>query len=275
MPQARAGSLSPRRRKRSRRGWDPLLRAIRRRRRQAQANWRRATWPLRLGVGAIVLIAVWAPLNIAYQVIRKPSELLAPFSDLLLKTPPETWHDYAPLFRRYATATITPELLAALAQVESAGDPVATTYWHWRFSVNPFAIYRPASSSVGMFQMTDGAFAEARNYCVHDHHLATDCTHGLFYSRVFPGDAIELTVAYLDRKLSAILGKYRHGTVTPQQRDHLAAMIHLCGTGPAEEYAQRGFRLAPGKHCGDQDVAAYLARVAGVERRFLELAKAE
>jgi len=34
-----------------------------------------------------------------------------------------------PLFNEYSTATITPDLLAALAQVESAGNPVARTYW--------------------------------------------------------------------------------------------------------------------------------------------------
>jgi hypothetical protein len=31
----------------------------------------------------------------------------------------------------------------------------------WRLTWNLFAIYQPASSSVGMFQMTDAAFAEA------------------------------------------------------------------------------------------------------------------
>jgi len=33
------------------------------------------------------------------------------------------------VFREYSTAAITPELLAALAQVEGAGNPLARTYW--------------------------------------------------------------------------------------------------------------------------------------------------
>jgi hypothetical protein len=41
-------------------------------------------------------------------------------------------------------STITPELLAALAQVDSSGNPVDRTYWRWRWSFNPFAIYRRA-----------------------------------------------------------------------------------------------------------------------------------
>ena len=65
-----------------------------------------------------------------------------------------------------STSTITPELLAALAQVESAGNPVARTYWRWQLAWNPFAVYQPASSAVGLLQMTDGAYAEAARYCI-------------------------------------------------------------------------------------------------------------
>ena len=82
------------------------------------------------------------------------------------KKPAQTWQQYAPLFREYSTAAITPELLAALAQVESAGNPLASTYWRWSLTWNPFTVYEPASSAVGMYQMTDAAFAEARRYCI-------------------------------------------------------------------------------------------------------------
>jgi len=94
--------------------------------------------------------------------------------------PAETWRQYAPLFREYSTAAISPELLAALAQVEGAGNPVASTYWRWRLTWDPFAIYQPASSSVGMYQMTDAAFAEARDYCIRDHIVVED---GCFANR--------------------------------------------------------------------------------------------
>ena len=57
---------------------------------------------------------------------------------------------------------MTPELLAALAQVEGAGNPVARTYWRWRLSWNPLELYRPASSAVGMYQITDATFQEAK-----------------------------------------------------------------------------------------------------------------
>jgi len=64
-----------------------------------------------------------------YQVLRKPTEVFAPVSGEFNKKPIETWRQYAPLFREYSTSSISPELLAALAQVESTGNPVASTYW--------------------------------------------------------------------------------------------------------------------------------------------------
>ena len=103
--------------------------------------------------GALALLALWWPVNWLVQVARKPTELFFPVSATLNKTPAETWRQYAPVFRAHATAVMTPELLAALAQVEGAGNPVARTYWRWQAGWNPFEVYRPASSAVGMYQM--------------------------------------------------------------------------------------------------------------------------
>ena len=212
---------------------------------------------------AAIALALWAPINLVYQVAQKPSELLAPLSGRLIKTPEETWQSYAPLFRHYATANVAPELLAALAQAESAGNPVATTYWRWRFSFNPLSIYRPASSSVGMYQMTDAAYAEARR------------SRDGAYWRFLPSDAIELTAIYLDRQLTALLAKRHPASLTQQQKDDLAAVVHLCGPGPAASYLRHGFHLATGERCGDQDIAAYVARVNSFERQFRRLGQAD
>ena len=130
--------------------------------------------PIQVLVGAVVILAVWAVLNGVVQVIRKPTEMFFPVSGTLAKAPPETWRQYGPLFRKHSTAVITPELLAALAQVEGAGDPVARTYWRWRLTWNPLELYRPASSAVGMYQITNAMFAEAKRYCIHDHVVVED-----------------------------------------------------------------------------------------------------
>ena len=103
---------------------------------------------------------------------RKPS-VFFPVSGSLSRIPAQTWREHGPLFETHSTAAIH----RARGQVESSGNPVARTYWRWRFSWNPFEAYRPASSAVGMFQMTDGTFAEARRYCIHDHVVVEDGPH--------------------------------------------------------------------------------------------------
>jgi hypothetical protein len=263
---------------RRRGGWAGVREALRGWGRRGRAAWRRlgaAPRLLRVIILAAVLVAALAAANFVYQVARKPSEILFPVSGALNKAPAETWRQYAPLFREYATATITPELLAALAQAEGAGNPVARTYWRWQLTWHPFAIYKPASSAVGMYQMTDAAFDEARRYCIRRHAVAAEgCWLTGLHTRILPSHAIELTAIYLDRGVAAILAEYS-GTARPQQRQDLAAVLHLCGAGPARAFARRGFHLPSGERCGDHAVAAYLAEVNALKVRFARLAREE
>jgi hypothetical protein len=231
---------------------------------------------IRVLVGAIALVVAWSAVNWAYQVIRKPTELFFPVSGALAKAPPETWRQYGPLFRAHSTSVMTPELLAALAQVEGAGNPVARTYWRWRLAWNPLEWYQPASSAVGMYQMTDATFREAKHYCIHDHVVVEDgpwhdvrsCWFNSLYTRVVPSHAVELTAALLDRSVASTMARHRIGAATPQQKQDLAAVIHLCGAGPGDAYARRGFRLTAGQRCGDHDVGGYLAQVNAMKRQF-------
>jgi hypothetical protein len=237
---------------------------------------------IRLLVVAILLVALWSGVNSMYQVVRKPTELFFPVSGALSKRPAETWRQYAPLFRAHSTAVITPELLAALAQVEGAGNPLARTYWRWQPALNPFDIYRPASSAVGMYQITDPTFREARRYCIHDHvvveagawHDASSCWFNSLYTRVVPSHAVELTSALLDRGVAGTLERQRIAAATLQQKQDLAAIIHLCGAGGGDAFARRGFRLAPRQRCGDHDVQVYVTRVNAMKRHFTRLAAA-
>jgi hypothetical protein len=226
-------------------------------------------------LAAFVVLAAALALNWLYQVVRKPAELFFPVSGVLNKTPAQTWEQYGPVFRRHATATVTPELLAALAQVEGAGNPVARTYWRWRLTHEPFEIYRPASSAVGMYQITDGTFREARRYCVRDHAVIEDgpwrdwksCWFNSLYFRVVPSHAVEMTSALLDRQVASIGPK-----ATALQKQDLAAVIHLCGAAAGAAYAARGFRAATGQRCGDQNLRGYLARVNAMKHAFARLA---
>jgi hypothetical protein len=252
-----------------------LLQSLRTRRRVLRQFRRAPRFAQALTLLALALV-LWLTLNWLYQVVRKPSELFFPVSGTLDKTPAETWRQYAPLFRKYSTSIISPELLAALAQVEGSGNPVVRTYWRWSFSSKPFEVYRPASSAVGMYQITDGTFAEARRYCIRDHAVAEDgpwddwnsCWFNRLYTRVIPSHAMELTAAYLDRSVTNALERHHVKAAAPQSKRELAAVIHLCGAGAGDDYVRRGLRLAEGQRCGDHDARNYVARVGGMEQVF-------
>jgi hypothetical protein len=228
---------------------------------------------------AIALLALWGAANWVVQAVRKPSEMFFPVGGALAKTPLETWRRYGPLFREHSTAIIAPELLAALAQIEGAGNPVARPRWTWRPSWNPFELYRPSSSAVGMFQITDAAFRDARRYCIHDHAVAEagpwydpgSCWFNGLYTRVVPSHAVEMTAALLDRRVANMLARR---AATLAQKQDLAAVIHLCGPARGEAYARRGFQ-SEGQRCGTHDLASYLAQVNTLKRLFARLAAAD
>jgi Transglycosylase SLT domain len=225
-------------------------------------------------------IGVFFAVNLIYQVIRKPGELFAPISGSLGKNPESTWQSYGALFEKHSTTIISPELLAALAQVESDGNPVARTYWRWQWSWNPFEIYRPASSALGMFQVTDGTFAQARKYCIRDHAVAVEgswrdlnsCWFNAFYTRTLPSHAVELTAAYLHQSVVETLAAHRTVKASLAQKQRLATVIHLCGLGRGVSFAARGFRVRQGELCGTHSLQRYLTQIEMLKKRFARLA---
>ena len=247
-----------------------------------RAKLARIPFKLRILAAGVAVMAAIAAANWVFQALRKPSELLFPLDGALAKTPAQTWAEYGPLFREHSTAVMTPELLAALAQVEGAGNPVARTYWRWRVAWNPTEVYRPASSAVGMYQITDARFAEAKRYCICDHapvedgawHDLRSCWFNALYFRVLPSHAVEMTSAFLDRRVAQMLAQLRVGGATLQQKQDLAAVIHLCGASVAEAYARRGFRPGARERCGDHDLRVYLARLNALKRNFSLLSRA-
>jgi len=249
-------------------------------RRRLWRLFQRSSRPVQGAICVSTVLLVWLITNGIYQVVRKPSELFFPVAGTLNKTPSETWQQYAPLFTKYSTNVMTPDLLAAIAQVEGSGNPVARTYWRWVWTAHPLEIYRPASSSVGMYQITDGTFAEARKFCIHDHQVVADgpwndwqsCWFNSLYARVIPRDAVELTAAHLDRSVTLAMQRHHIFSASVTQKQTLAALIHLCGAGAGEEYVRRGFRLTDGQRCGDHEAHVYIARVMTMKAIFDQLA---
>jgi Transglycosylase SLT domain len=251
----------------------PRLRSFRRGAWWARRTFARAPRAVRIALVIAILLPLLALTNLVYHVIRKPTELFFFVGHRLDKEPAETWRQYGALFRANSTGTIAPELLAALAQVESSGNPLDRTYWRWRWSFNPFAIYQPASSAVGLFQMLDATASEAARFCIREHAVVdTGCGFTRFTIRAIPSHATELASVYLDRHVAAVLARAGHVTASPQQKQDLAAFIHLCGGGPATAFARRNFRMIAGERCGDHLVAAYVSRVNAMKREFVRLA---
>lgn len=252
--------------------------------RVARGSWHILTACLRAVRHAPPTIQVWSTvailitaaltINWVYHAYYKPTELFFPVEPAFHKSPRETWEEYGALFEAHSTAIITPELLAAIAQAEGSGNPVARTYWKWRFTAhNPLEWYQPASTAVGMFQITDGTFQEAKRYCIHNHVVVeqgpwnnfNSCWFNSLYSRVIPGHAMEMTAALLDRYVTRLVADRG---ATFEQKQELAAVIHLCGAGAGRNHVLRNFRLTPHQHCGAHDLRTYLLKISALTQQF-------
>ena len=149
----------------------------------------------------------------------------------------------------------------------AAATPSHRTYWRWRWSWNPFEWYRPASSAVGMYQMTDGTFLAAKRYCIHDHAVGggwplarpAPCWFNSLYTRVLPSHAIELTAASLDRDIASALPTSSWAPADARQKQDLAADPSVRGRRGTGLCGQ-GFRLMPRQTCGDHDVGTHRPR---------------
>ena len=242
---------------------------------------RRAPPALLVALGVALCIALWLAANALVQLARKPTEIFTPVGGSLNKLPAETWRSYESIFRKHATATITPDFLAALAQVEGAGNPLASTPWRWKLTEDPFDVYRPASSAVGMFQITNGTYQQAKRYCIHDNEVAADgpwydwssCWFNWLNFRVVPSHAAEMTSAFLDISVSRTLRQLKREDATLRDKQDLAAIMHLCGVAAGEDFAKRRFRLSPNQRCGGQNVGAYLGQMYALQRTFATLAR--
>jgi hypothetical protein len=224
---------------------------------------------------ALIGLTLFLIVNFAVQVVRKPTEILGLVFAPAPLSPEQTWSRYASSLQENSTDLVRPELLGALVQVESAGDPLARTYWRWRWTLDPFRMYAPASSAVGLLQITDGTFDQAKHYCIHGHRVARDdgpitgrCWLNSLYFRTVPGHAIEMTAAWLHLGVEEALSHRRSSSPSTAQKDALAATVHLCGRARATALAAHGFRAEPGERCGDQDLRAYLARVRVLTAQF-------
>lgn len=227
---------------------------------------RKLGWtPLQLAAAAA---AAFFAVNLVVQIASKPSELLR-FAGLgTARAPLDTWNQYGELFREHATPVATADLLAAIAQVESSGDPLAQPAWTWRWSTRLFRLYAPASSAAGLMQMTDGNFAQARRLCVKAGRVQRDCALSALNSRLVAGHAIEMTSAFLQLSVEQTLARAPAPKAGLRDKQTLAAVIHLCGPEKGPALVKVKFKPEALGRCGSHPVGPYVRRVMEHRRQF-------
>lgn len=231
-------------------------------------RWTYFKW-VSLAIGGFLAI------NFAVQILRKPTEALG-LVPTTKKTPFQTWQSYRDEFRSSSTPVITADFLAAIAQVESSGDPVAQPKWVFRWTADVFRIYAPQSSAVGLMQITEGNFVEAKNYCVRDGKVETNCWLNNLYARFLPSHSIEMAAGFMHVQVEKFLAMHRLSSVKRENQQRLAALIHLCGKGRAPEFIKNRFRVSSSfQRCGSHDPREYLGKVAMYQRQFLRMLASE
>ncbi|MDZ4676753.1 MAG: lytic transglycosylase domain-containing protein [Oligoflexia bacterium] len=224
----------------------------------------------------VIAIPSFFTINWCYHAINKPSEVIGLFDSHFYNSPRNTWQNLGSDFKDHSTSIITSDFLAALAQTETQGNPIARTYWQWSFSTNPFKIFAPASSAAGLFQITDGTYAQMKRFCIHNGEVVKDgpwyeigsCWFNFAYNRLIPSHAIEMTAAYLDYHVTKLIKRYRGAPPNTQQKQELAAIIHLCGPQRGEQFVRNRFQLASIGNCGAHNPHAYVNKLKKLQSGF-------
>ncbi len=234
----------------------------------------RKRWKTASVVTVVILLLL---LNVMYQVFMKPTEIVRFLGFGTPRTVTDTWDSYGNLFKKHETELMTSDFLAALAQAESGGNPIAGPGWKLKLTADFSRIYAPQSSSLGLYQITDGFYKRAKNYCIKEGKVVRknpwfkfkNCWTRLFYSRLVPSHAIEMTSAYLTLTTDKILKKYKKKGVRRAVRQTIAAITHLCGSAVAKSYVRRNFRARKGRKCGSHNLSRYIKRIKAYQKAFI------
>lgn len=195
------------------------------------------------------------------------------------KTPTQTWKAYGDDFLQHHSSRVPASFLAAVAQLESSGNPWATPPWVWRWSElgqSWFGIYAPMSSAAGLYQFLDETFARVER------------REGRFLaSRILATDAIELASRDFHWALDQMFsGNHRRFVNARHFVERFKALHHLCGFGVARAWAEPRLRQISQlglqrlqrmenvdfgnepRRCGSHDTELYFSKLLHFRKQF-------
>lgn len=224
-------------------------------------------------------LIIYFILIVLVQLVQKPAHLLSFASSYFYKTPYETWKTYHADFKKYQTSTTPSYVLAAIAQVESSGNPIATPKWEWNFKNSWHSLYSPVSSSVGLYQFTTPTFNRAAKFCVHEgklyskveaHQILHPCWWSRFGFRLSASSSIRTASAYLHKEVSELLKRFNMSHLGVRSKSRLAMVVHLCGKHKASLLLQKRSLHSLG-YCGRHKVSKYIKKAEQLTRKFKSL----
>lgn len=200
-------------------------------------------------------------LNAAYHLFQNPIHLLSFVAHPFHKTPQETWAAYSHHFEKHGDSKVTPELLAALAQAESSGNPLAAPPWQLRMSTDLAEIYAPASTAFGLMQITKGTFQTMLQIAREEGRPAPVMT------RLSVGDQIQLSAMNIRRNLQELVGDRFH-SFEARRITNLSSVIHLCGPEVGRRLVRAGFKVDRLPKCGSHWPEIYTRKVWDLRLQF-------
>jgi hypothetical protein len=208
------------------------------------------------------LIVVIFLINAIYQIFLNPIHLFSFISKPFSKTPQQTWDAYSEIFQRQGDTRITPELLAAIAQVESAGNPLAAPPWQFSLSTDVAQLFAPASSAFGIMQITKGTFETMRKLAKEEGRPTPVMT------RLRVEDSVQLSAIHLRRSIQDLIGDRGWDKLDRRRSTHLASVIHLCGPEVGKRLIKLQYRTERLPRCGSHWPEVYSNRVWELRQYF-------
>lgn len=208
-----------------------------------------------------IFVAIFL-INLTFHIYQNPIHIFSFGAKPFYKTAIETWRSYGETFQRHGDSRVTPELLAAIAQVESNGNPLAAPPWRLSFSTDLTQIYAPASSAFGIMQITKGTFETMQKIAREEGKPAPILT------RLRSEDSILLSALHLRRSIQEIIGERGWDKLDRRRATQLASIIHLCGPEVGRRFVKINYRTERLSRCGSHWPEVYSNKVWEMRQQF-------